>query len=290
MIKKLRLIIVCIATNMALYAQDNVNISFYKEASMILNPSTAGFNREYSILMLNRNSVGNEDAMFRTTFLSADFPAKFISKNSNLGLNIVSNAIGNSKMVFANINYSNCIKQSWGRVGVGTSLGISDNKSESGNLALDIALGGFIKTNKAYAWLSVVHINNAGSKILEQSMIFLARNLYFSAGYTITPNNGKIKIEPSIIFANNYLSTRLDVNADAIYNECFMVGAGIGINGNIIARMSCQFRNKVRIGYAYNSSEIENTEIKSGIHEVYLKYSLSFIEKNTKAYKSVRYL
>lgn len=310
--KKLWLAIVLSTFCLVSRAQQDPQFTFYKEADLLYNPATAGKDGEVSTIFLNRNQWSGVEGAPRTMLFSVDLPLEFLISNAGIGINLMQDELGFERTTTANLNYSHWLKQSWGNIGLGLSLGlfnkgingewtvpgggdhsISDDllpEGEVSEVAFDAGLGVFVKMKDTYLSLGITHLNQAKIEISDVSYIFYKRHYYLSAGYKIRTISSLFTVDPSFMYKSDFSGSQLDLNVDVRYEKLFTAGLGYRLNDGLIFRLSTQLKNGFRFGYAYDLTTSALAAYSGGSHEFYLAYSFAFQKPKGKAYKSVRYL
>ncbi|MFV0522090.1 MAG: type IX secretion system membrane protein PorP/SprF [Mangrovibacterium sp.] len=293
-------------------AQQDPQFTFYKEANLLYNPATAGEDGEVSAVFLNRNQWSGIEGAPSSMLFSVDLPFSFVMKNAAVGLNFLRDELGFENTTLVNLNYAYTIKQSWGKIGFGLSLGmfnkgidgewsVPDGSNHSlgddllpdgevSEIAFDAGFGAFVRTKKAYLSFGITHLNQAEIEVSDKSYIFYKRHFYLSGSYKIAHEGSVVRFEPSFLFKSDFSGNQLDLNTDVHYKDVFTAGLGYRLDDGIIIRISTRLKNGLGFGYAYDLTTSALAAYSGGSHEFYVAYSFAFQKPKKKAYKSVRYL
>jgi len=299
--------------NLAAIAQQDPQFTFFKEALLTYNPGFAGTSRAISGLILNRNQWSGIDGAPKSSVFSAESSTELWGVKSGIGVNIIRDEIGFGALTAVNLNYAYLLQTGLGDLGIGTSFGIF-NKAIDGNwyaptgspyhnptdnllptenvseVAFDLGLGLFLKSNNYFAGISVTHINQAEISFSNDAYTFYVRHYYFTGGYTIPLPNPLFTLQPSVLYKTDLAGSQTDLHVDVTYNERFAGGIGYRINEGLIFKFRVELQGGIKAGYAYDLTTSALGAASSGSHELFLSYSFAFQKGRNKSYKSVRYL
>lgn len=304
-----------IIANLAAIAQQDPQFSFNKMTQLSVNPGYAGNDGAVNGLILNRYQwIGIEGAP-KTLLFSVDAATKILGFNSGVGLNIMSDEIGFQKNIAVCFDYAYRKKTKLGNLGVGASMGFynmaingsgrwyapegdqwgnptSDTgiPADGSQLAFDIGVGFFLRSNDYYFGGSVTHLNQASIVFADQATTYLARHYYLSAGYNISLADPLFEIQSSVLFKTDMVAYQIDLAADLVYKKRFSVGLDYRINDAVCVLLGFELVNGLRIGYAYDIGTSALSSYGYGSHEIYLGYSIDLGKNRSKKYKSVRFL
>ena len=108
---------------------------------------------------------------------------------------------------------------------------------------------------------------------------------YITAGY-IFDLNDKIKLKPTIMLKAVYAAPiEIDFNINALLNEFIWVGTSYRTGDAIALLTSYQVSPKIRIGYSYDFTVNNCTDLNTGSHEITVGYDFL----NDYGIKSIRY-
>ena len=296
---------------LAAIAQQDPQFSFNKMTQLSVNPGSAGNDGVVNGLILNRYQwVGIEGAP-KTLLFSVGGATEILGFQSGVGLNILSDELGFQKNISVSLDYAYRKKTKFGNLGIGTSFGLYnmaisgvwtvpegdkwnlDDPSvpvEGSQMALDVGIGIFLRSNNYYVGASVTHLNQASIVFADQASTYLARHYYVSAGYNISLSDPLFEIQPSVLFKTDMVAYQADVTVDLVYKKRYSAGLNYRINDAVGVLLGFEMVNGLRIGYAYDIMTSVLSGYGDGSHEIYLGYSFDLGKNRSKKYKSVRFL
>ena len=308
-----------IFVNLAAEAQQDPQFSFNKVTQLAVNPGYAGSNDAITGLILNRYQWSGFEGAPKTLLFSVETTTNIFGGTSGVGLNIISDELGLAKNVLVNLNYSYHTNISLGNLGIGASFGMY-NQSYSGDwdlestaswqytsadndnliptadasqVAFDMGLGAYLKSNDYFASISVTHINEAKIKYSDVTYFPLLRHYYLSAGYNISLSNPLFELRPAIFMKSDlvsFKSSQIDFNVDLVYKERFSGGLNYRLDDAITILIGVEMLNGLNIGLAYDVTTSALGRYAYGSQEVFLRYSLNMDRGRQKKYKSIRFL
>jgi type IX secretion system PorP/SprF family membrane protein len=302
-----------IIANLAAIAQQDPQFSFNRLTQLTVNPGFAGNDGVISGLILNRYQWVGIKGSPKTLVFSAGAATQLFGVNSGVGFNVISDELGFQKNIAVSLDYAYRKKTKFGDLGIGTSLGFynmsvngdwyipeSDYhgtttdpgipQSESSQLAFDLGLGIYLRSNNYFFGASVTHINQASILLGETARTFLARHYYIAGGYNITLRNPLFELHPSVYLKTDMVAYQADMTVDLVYRKRFSAGLNYRINDAVCLLLGFEMNNGLKIGYAYDIITSALAGYTGGSHEVYLSYSIDLGKNRNKKYKSIRYL
>ncbi len=303
-----------ILLNLAANAQQDPHFSFEKLTQLTVNPGVAGSSGSVSALILNRYQWSGFEGAPETTVFSVETTTGIFGGTGGIGLNIIRDQEGYATNQLINLNYSYISTLKWGDLGVGLSLGAYNKKlaadwsvpnggsyvnpgsdpviptSDVTQVALDVGIGAYLRSNDFFAGLSVTHINQAGIKYDEVEFDFLKRHFYLSGGYNIKMTDPLFVLQPSAFYGTDFVSSSLSLNIDLMYNDKFGGGLGYRTGDAFMIKLNATILNDIKIGYSYDLITSSIGSISNGSHEFFVNYSFDLGKKRQKKYKSIRFL
>jgi len=302
-----------IIANLAAIAQQDPQFSFNRLTQLTVNPGYAGNDGMVSGIILNRYQWDGIKGSPQTLVFSAGAATNIFGLNSGIGFNVISDELGFSKNISVSLDYAYRTKTKFGELGIGPSLGffnMSVNgdwyipesdvhgtidesgipQGEASQLAFDLGLGLYLRSNDYFFGASVTHLNQASLILGDQARSFLARHYYVSAGYNIKLSDPLFVLQPSVYFKTDMVAYQLDCTVDLVYKKRFSAGINYRINDAICVLIGFEMNNGLKVGYAYDLMTSALAGYGGGSHELYLSYSLDLGKNRIKKYKSVRYL
>lgn len=301
--------------NLAVEGQQDpqfTNNAFYK---LGVNPGFAGSENDISGLILNRYQwVGIKGAP-KTLVFSGQAPVEVFGHPGGLGLNIVNDELGFEKNTWINMIYAYKVPLSKGSLGIGIAGGFY-NKSVKGDwyvpdyegvytqpesdpaipqqqvsqLAFDVGLGLYLKTNNYFAGASVTHLNQAAIVFDQKASTYLTRHYYLSGGYNIKLPDPLFELRSFVLFKSDLASSQVDLSASIFYNERLWGGLDYRYQDAIALMMGAELFNGLVFGYSFDLTTSAIGRYGYGSHEIFVSYSLQIEKKRTRKYKSIRYL
>jgi type IX secretion system PorP/SprF family membrane protein len=302
-----------IIANLAAVAQQDPQFSFNRLTQLTVNPGYAGNDGLVSGTILNRYQWDGIKGSPKTLVFSAGAATNIFGLNSGIGLNIISDELGFSKNISVSFDYAYRTKTKFGELGFGPSFGFFNmsvngdwyipeseihgtiNESgipqgEASQLAFDLGLGLYLRSNDYFFGASVTHLNQASLVLGDQARSFLARHYYVSAGYNIKLPDPLFVLQPAVYLKTDMVAYQLDCTVDLVYKKRFSAGINYRINDAVCVLVGFEMNNGLKIGYAYDLMTSALAGFGGGSHELYLSYSLDLGKNRIKKYKSVRYL
>jgi len=299
---------------LAAIAQQDPQFTFNKMTQLSVNPGFAGNEGVINGLILNRYQwVGIQGAP-KTLLFSVDATNELLGFESGVGLNVMSDEIGFQKNIAVTLDYAYRRKTKFGNLGIGTSLGFyniafngtwftpegdgwtvfgSDDavvKGDVSQMAFDLGLGIYLKSNDYYIGASVTHLNQASIVFADVASTYLARHYYVSGGYNISMTDPLFEIQPSVLFKTDMVSYQADITVDLVYKKRYSAGLNYRIQDAVGILLGFEMLNGLKIGYAYDIMTSALGGYGDGSHEIYLGYSFDLGKNRSKKYKSVRFL
>ena len=148
-------------------------------------------------------------------------------------------------------------------------------QSLNGKLSPNIGTGVYYYSDKFYTGLSVP--NFVKTKYYNDNEISINKksiHYYFIAGYVFDLNES-VKFKPSFISKiTDGAPFQLDVNANFMFNEKFVLGGSYRLGSAVSALAGFQISNSWFLGYGYDLETTKLSKYNSGSHEIFLRYEL----------------
>jgi len=296
--KKFLLIALLTATTLGgLRAQQDAQYTQYMYNPMAINPAYAGSRGVFSIAGMHRSQwVGVEGAPATQT-LNFHTP---VSDRVGIGLSIVNDDIGNGTSqetyfdgVFSyNIPLSREAKLAFGLKASAHILNLDFSKLSNYNnevsgtgltnidnkLSPNFGAGVYYYNEQFYVGLSVP--NFLATKHFDgdaSSSSFLAKermNFYLITGYVYELNQ-RWQFKPTLLMkAVNGAPLQVDVSANFMFNNKFILGAGYRWDAALSALFGFQPSDQILLGLAYDRevTELGGSRFNDGSFEVFLRY------------------
>ena len=303
-----------IIANLAAIAQQDPQFTFNKMTQLSVNPGFAGNDGVVNGLILNRYQWVGIAGAPKTLLFSVGGATQLLGFESGIGMNIISDELGFQKNIAVSFDYAYRKKIKWGYLGIGASFGFyniafngdwtipdgeywvaaeSDQGVPKGNvsqMAFDLGVGFFLRSEDYYIGASVTHLNQASIVFADLASTYLARHYYLSGGYNISLADPLFEIQPSVLFKTDMVAYQADITVDLVYKKRYSAGLNYRINDAVGVLLGFEMVNGLRIGYAYDIMTSALSGYGYGSHELYLGYSFDMGKNRSKKYKSVRFL
>ncbi|MEH6619898.1 type IX secretion system membrane protein PorP/SprF [Maribacter arcticus] len=284
------------------YSQQDAQYTQYMYNTVSVNPGYAGSRGHISIAALHRSQWVGLDGAPKTQTFNVHSPIGY--RGLGLGLAIVNDEIGPTSETNIDIDFSYTIWTSTeGRLSFGlkASANLLDIKFSELNqystdptlqqdidnrLSPNIGAGVYYHTNKFYLGLSVPrfletsHFQETNLSTAKEQM-----NLYLITGY-VWDLNEFVKFKPTILTKLVIgAPVQLDVSANFMLNDKFIIGAGYRWDAAISAMAGFNVSNKFLIGIAYDkeTTELGNAAFNDGSFEVIFRYDFISTKNNLKS-------
>ncbi|RAR46884.1 PorP/SprF family type IX secretion system membrane protein [Flavobacterium lacus] len=291
------LFIALMFTGFAALAQQDAQYTQYMYNTINVNPAYAGSRGVMSIFGLHRTQWVGLDGAPTTNAFSINTPIN--NSNIGMGLSFVNDKIGptNENAISADVSYtvqtSETFKLSFGVKGTANlfNLDVSKLTPQDGGDALlltnidnqvtpNVGAGVYFHSDKMYVGLSVP--NFFETKRYNDNDIALnaeRMNFYLIAGYVFDVNYN-LKFKPALLTkAVEGAPLQVDVSANFLYNDKFMLGAAWRWDAAVSAMAGFQVTDGLFIGYGYDHETTRLRRFNSGSHEVFIRFEL-FTKQN----------
>ena len=267
------------------------------------NPGSAGSSDAINATVLHRTQWMGFDGAPKTLNLAVDAPFEIL--HGGLGLNIVSDDIGEYSNLGLQFSYAYRTDLGQGQLGIGASAGMFQSGLNGGNLipadlgdisvptgeisgsAIDFGGGLYYNTQDVYLGLSTLHITEPSIEKDDGDIINLSRHYFLLAGY-YHEINPLLSLNPSIYLKSDGSTSQLDVNANLLYNNRIWGGVSFRLDEGIVLLTGMNINNDLRFGLAY---DVVLNQIQNNSLEFMLGYSFKVdYDKPVKSYKNPRYL
>ncbi len=278
-------------TGFAALAQQDAQYTQYMYNTINVNPAYAGSRGVMSIFGLHRTQWVGLDGAPVTNAASINTPIN--NSNLGVGLSFVNDKIGptNENAISADVSYtvqtSETFKLSFGVKGTANLFNLDVNKlnpQDAGDpqfqnldnkFTPNIGAGVYFHSDKMYVGLSVPNFFETKRYSDNDVAINAERmNFYLIAGYVfdLTYN---LKFKPALLTkAVEGAPLQVDVSANFLYNDKFMLGAAWRWDAAVSAMAGFQVTDGLFIGYGYDHETTRLRRFNSGSHEIFLRFEL----------------
>lgn len=272
-------------------AQQDAQYTQYMYNTINVNPAYAGSRGVMSIFGLHRTQWVGLDGAPVTNAASINTPIN----NSNLGLGVsfVNDKIGptTENAISADLSYtvqmSENYKLSFGIKGTANLFNLDVTKlnpADAGdpqfqnlrnNFTPNFGAGVYLHSDKTYVGLSVPNFfettrydDNSVAVNSERMSFYLIAGHVFDLTYNL-------KFKPALLTkAIEGAPLQVDVSANFLYDEKFMLGAAWRWDAAVSALAGFQVTEGLFIGYGYDMETTRLRRFNSGSHEVFVRFEL----------------
>jgi type IX secretion system PorP/SprF family membrane protein len=296
------------------FSQQDPISTQYMFNTMTFNPGVSGVSGMICATALTRQQwVGFKGAPSTTSF-SVNAPVKLFHVDSGVGLVVESDNAGFNKNINLSGSYSYLMDVGQGKLGIGLMLGMQNitlspswqipsgeshtpasgdpliPENKESYVAFDASIGGYYKTDKYYAGLSVTHINEPKINF-SKGVSYVSRHYYLTAGYTIQLPSPSFELLPSVFVFSDGKVTQAAVNTLVRYNKKVWGGVSYRAGDAISGMIGVELYNGIRIGYAYDFPMSDIRKSTTGSQEFMVNYCFDLsLGKSPMRYKSIRFL
>jgi type IX secretion system PorP/SprF family membrane protein len=284
------LIFALMFTSFVSFAQQDAQFTQYMYNTINVNPAYAGSRGVLSIFALHRTQWVGLDGAPVTNTVSINTPIN--GSKLGLGVSLVNDKIGptNENAISADLSYfiqtSDTWKLSFGMKATAnlfdldvTRLDPVDASDPSlqnySKFSPNIGAGLYLHSDKAYIGFSVPNFLETNRYSDNSVKIFKEKiNYYLIAGYVFDINS-TLKFKPAVLSKMvEGAPLQVDVSANFLFNNKFMVGAAYRWSASLSAMVGFQITEGMYIGYGYDRETTNLKNYNSGSHEVFLRYEL----------------
>jgi type IX secretion system PorP/SprF family membrane protein len=262
-----------------LFSQQDPLFSHFWHSNQLYNPAVTGLKHNHEANLLARWSwIGVNGAP--DTQLGS-YGAKLERWNSGLGINYMRNSIGFSKNNRAVVSYAYHLKFANETIlSFGAAAGVQVHSFDGNQLifpssnqepftsytkaAFIADFGLHVKNKKLSLGLSSTRLNEPRLGIYQ-----VERHYYLTGAYDVELNEKWI-LQPKLVVVTDAVMSSAQMHLLANFNKFLTFGAGYRISDAICVNASYQFKEKIRIGYAYDLTINKLNGISRGSHEVLL--------------------
>ncbi|WP_264526260.1 type IX secretion system membrane protein PorP/SprF [Flavobacterium sp. N502536] len=298
-----KLFLFCIIYSTIGFAQQDSQFTQYMYNTLTINPAYAGSRGTTSIFGLYRTQwIGLEGAP-KTGSFSVHTPLN--NSKLGMGVSLVNDKIGptDETTLSADISYtvptSATFNLSFGIRGTGNLFSLDPNKlnperqgdPQFQNLesvfSPNIGAGLYWYSDKAYIGLSIPAFIETNRYNDNNVSIYKDKICYYFIGGYVFDLSPSIKFKPAVLTKMSAgASLQVDLSANFMYNEKFVLGAAYRTNAAVSALAGFQITEGLFVGYAYDFDTTALRNYNSGSHEIFLRFELF---KNQKSIMSPRF-
>ncbi|HCP40949.1 MAG TPA: hypothetical protein DIT65_04075, partial [Cryomorphaceae bacterium] len=288
--RKTRFALFVILCSSALWAQQDVQFTQFANNKIFYNPGVIGSGDAICLSAAHRSQwVGFDNAPTTQNF-NVNVPLDLIG--GGLSLNFTNDMIGFFQDVTAGIGYGYQMSLAGGSLGLGLRVDFRNKAMTSGtwappqtmndpslvlnnpnntSMATDLSFGAYYTNSNWYAGLSSTRLIET-KDILQSAIgsqmaqIRGQRHYYLMGGYDIDLQNGFI-LQPAMMIKTDLVTTQLDLNAAATYNNQFWGGVTYRVYDALSIMAGYQITKDLRATYSYDLTTSSLRTSSSGSHE-----------------------
>ena len=291
--KKTRIALFAILCSSALWAQQDVQFTQFANNKIFYNPGVTGAGDAICLSAAHRSQwVGFDNAPTTQNF-SANIPLNFL--HGGLALNFTNDMIGYFQDITVGVGYGYQMDLLGGTLGLGLRADFRNKNVTSGvwappqtmndpslvalgstSMATDLSFGAYYQQETWYAGLSSTRLletkdilNATGGSANAQ--IRGQRHYYFMGGYNLDLGNG-IVLQPAAMVKTDLVTTQLDINAAATYNNQIWGGVTYRVYDALAIMAGYQITKDLRATYSYDLTTSSLAKSSSGSHEIMMSY------------------
>lgn len=295
---KLLSLLLLVFSSITIKAQQDAQYTQYMYNTISINPAYAGSRDVLSIVGLHRSQWIGIDGAPRTNTLALHTPVGS-SRRVGLGFSAVNDEIGPLNETYISADFSYAIPTSErGKLGFGlkgtahlinvdvNQLTIEESSDPEYVNGIDnkfnpnVGVGIFYYTDQSYIGLSVPNLLETEyfdreSAVTGQVTSAEERiNFYLIGGHIFTFSDS-LKFKPAVLAKMVYgTPLQVDVSANFLINERFILGAAYRWSAAISALVGFQISDSLLIGMAYDRETTELQQHNDGSIEVMLRFEL----------------
>jgi len=291
--KKTLIALFAIVCSSALWAQQDVQFTQFANNKIFYNPGVTGAGDAICLSAAHRSQwVGFDNAPTTQNF-SGNIPLNFL--HGGLALNFTNDMIGYFQDITVGVGYGYQMDLAGGTLGLGIRADFRNKNITSGvwappqtmndpslvalgssSMATDLSFGAYYQQESWYAGLSSTRLletkdilNATGGSANAQ--IRGQRHYYFMGGYNLDLGNG-IVLQPAAMVKTDLVTTQLDINAAATYNNQIWGGVTYRVYDALAVMAGYQITKDLRATYSYDLTTSSLANSSSGSHEIMMSY------------------
>ncbi len=288
------------------FAQQDPQFSQNMFSKLSVNPAFAGSSGAYCGTLIYRDQWDKFPGAPKTALFSFDAPV--LALHGGVGLNVVSDQLGNEKNLIADVAYAYRMYVPGGSLAIGIKAGILQksfinafNPLQPGDIAIpnpgagalvpDFTGGVYYNTRTLYFGISSTHLAAPTLKYGGGTIkLDIVRHYYIMAGYDYQLPNPAFVLKPSMLIKSDATQTQLDLNLNLLYNNFIWGGVSYRLQDAVVAMVGLEW-NSFKFGYAFDITTSNIKGYNSGTHEIMVGYCYKPIKTtNFKMHKNVRFL
>ena len=302
--KKILTLLVCFLGSYTAFAQQDAQYTQYMFNPLSYNPAYAGSRGGLSLMGLYRYQWAGIEGAPRNINIGVHSP---LATNMAAGLYLENDVIGihNSFNLYGSYAYHIPIAND-SKLSLGLQAGIQNytadwskidpndiddptdpSISDNGQLGMqkklspNFGLGAYYYADKYFVGVSVPHLLKGTLDNLQQ--LSQREQHYFVSGAYVFSLTEQLDLKPTVLLkAANHSPLEADINLSLLVNKAIWIGAGYQTTDGMAFNAAYQFKNGLRIGYAYDLTLSKLANYSSGSHEIMLGWDLKRTNNDSK--------
>lgn len=294
--KKILTLLTCFSLSYTTFAQQDAQYTQYMFNPLSYNPAYAGSRDAVSLMGLYRYQWAGIEGAPRNINIGVHSP---LATNMGAGLYLENDVIGihNTFNVYASYAYHIPVSNK-SKLSLGLQAGIQNytadwskidpsdiddptdpSISDGGQLGVqkklspNFGLGAYYYGERYFIGAAVPHLLKGTLDNLQQ--LSQREQHYFVSGAYVFSLTNQLDLKPTLLLkAANRSPLEADINLSLLINKAIWIGAGYQTTDGMAFNTAYQFKNGLRIGYAYDLTLSKLANYSSGSHEIMLGWDI----------------
>lgn len=296
--KQLKISLIVILSGLSYsHAQQDAQYTNYMYNTQSFNPAYTGSRGTLSVFGLHRSQWVGVDGAPQTDNFSIQTPIR--NSNIGLGMSLINDKIGPSDETTFSIDLSYTIKTSdkhklafglkasayllnvdFGKLNIYNSSDPLTQYNIDNKFSPNVGIGLFYYSKKDYIGISLPnmletkHFDKGQTSYTSNSVAAERMHFHIIAGKVFDINHD-LKFKPALLSKYvNGAPLQIDLSANFMYQEKFVLGAAYRWNAAVSALVGFQVNESWFIGYSYDAEVTKMADYNSGSHEIFLRFEL----------------
>mgnify|MGYP003575127899 FL=1 len=274
-------------------AQQDPGYTQYMYNPLTVNSAYAGSTGTLEAVLIHRSQWVGIDGAPSTQSFTVHTP--LTNDKIGLGFSAVNDNLGPSNELYLDANFSYTLMLSYStRLALGVKAGarmlnvdwtkgryydgtdVLLNSNIDNKLTPSIGAGAYVYGEKWYVGASVPSfIRSDYYDDVQQSVELERLHYYLMAGYVFDVSDA-LKFKPAMLVRGvNGAPLSLDVSANFLIQEKFVIGAGYRWEDSVSVLAGFQLSKNFFVGYSYDYTTTDLNKYNDGSHEILLRFQLS---------------
>ena len=290
---KNKILIILLFLPFIMKAQNDVAYTHFIFNKMAYNPAYTGNQKTFELLALYRKQWSGINGAPTTGTFAAQLP--FFNNKNAVGLALTSDAIGQMEVLSLDLSYAyhirtgNTTRLSLGLMGrleqaridwnQSQAIDIEDSGIPSGQETVtspNFGFGAYYSGDNFYVGLSSPRLLKNTIYLDQSDKVVSKRDVttwYVMAGTRFSLSSN-VEFAPSILASYNpNAPLDLDLNANFFFMQSIWAGLSYRWDDSLDALIGYEFKNGIRVGFAYDFTLSELEKATNGSYEVMLGYT-----------------